>query len=341
MGVGDEMHNGDQKMKTPNYKINMSWRWKILISFERSAKHTNHVDMGSFKCSREEAESKLDFVVNNLLAPSSRCTCERKHINTWWGRKEKVLWERVTQARADGDMHLGRGTRSLRLSLKNSWVVWPSERGPKEDWRSGRREGGCTNRHWLIHKLCTSTLSVEAGCERGAGTAEEDHALAPEASSGSSHTSPLPTASLELQTSSDPSTQRWSQGSPLARHHGASQHFQAHSETPKGGREFDNKGLALRQWRSQKKVPWSLVVAETKPGPWFSWIVQTIRQQRTPNSWGLQDIWTGWVSEKWEGNRREARGLQMEERGCRCQTSLSLLSGRKKQTSDVSFLLQI
>ena len=36
---------------------------------------------------------------------------------------------------------------------------------------------------------------------------------------------------------------------------------------------------------------------------------------------------------------RKARGLQMEKRGCRCQTFLSLLSGRKKQTSDVSFLL--
>ena len=36
---------------------------------------------------------------------------------------------------------------------------------------------------------------------------------------------------------------------------------------------------------------------------------------------------------------RKARGLQMEERGCRCQTFLSLLSGRKKQTSDMSFLL--
>ena len=40
---------------------------KILISFERSAKH-NSVGMGSFKCSREEAEIKLDFEVNNLVA---------------------------------------------------------------------------------------------------------------------------------------------------------------------------------------------------------------------------------------------------------------------------------
>ena len=36
---------------------------------------------------------------------------------------------------------------------------------------------------------------------------------------------------------------------------------------------------------------------------------------------------------------RKARGLQMEERGCKCQTFLSLLNGRKKQTSDMFFLL--
>ena len=32
---------------------------------------------------------------------------------------------------------------------------------------------------------------------------------------------------------------------------------------------------------------------------------------------------------------RKARGLQTEERGCKCQTFLSLLSGRRKQTSDI------
>ena len=30
---------------------------------------------------------------------------------------------------------------------------------------------------------------------------------------------------------------------------------------------------------------------------------------------------------------RNARGLQMEEIGCKCQTFLSLLSGRRKQTT--------
>ena len=36
---------------------------------------------------------------------------------------------------------------------------------------------------------------------------------------------------------------------------------------------------------------------------------------------------------------RKARGLQMEEIGCKCQTFFSLLSGRRKQTSDIFFLL--
>ena len=39
---------------------------------------------------------------------------------------------------------------------------------------------------------------------------------------------------------------------------------------------------------------------------------------------------------------RKARGLQMEEVACKCQTFLSLLSGRRKQTSNIfSFSIQI
>ena len=39
---------------------------------------------------------------------------------------------------------------------------------------------------------------------------------------------------------------------------------------------------------------------------------------------------------------RKARGLQREEIACKCQTFLSLLSGRRKQTSDIfSFSIQI
>ena len=36
---------------------------------------------------------------------------------------------------------------------------------------------------------------------------------------------------------------------------------------------------------------------------------------------------------------RKARGLQREEVGCKCQTFLSLLSSKRKQTSDIFFLL--
>ena len=38
---------------------------------------------------------------------------------------------------------------------------------------------------------------------------------------------------------------------------------------------------------------------------------------------------------------RKARGLQTEEISCKCQTFLSLLSRRRKQTSDIFFLLYI
>ena len=39
---------------------------------------------------------------------------------------------------------------------------------------------------------------------------------------------------------------------------------------------------------------------------------------------------------------RKARGLQTEETACKCQTFLSLLSSRRKQTSDIfSFSIQI
>ena len=36
---------------------------------------------------------------------------------------------------------------------------------------------------------------------------------------------------------------------------------------------------------------------------------------------------------------RKARVLQMEEIACKCQTFLSLLSGRRQQTSNIFFLL--
>ena len=39
---------------------------------------------------------------------------------------------------------------------------------------------------------------------------------------------------------------------------------------------------------------------------------------------------------------RKARGLQMEEIACKCQIFFSLLSGRRKQTSDIfSFSIHI
>ena len=42
------------------------------------------------------------------------------------------------------------------------------------------------------------------------------------------------------------------------------------------------------------------------------------------------------VDRKSRGPQGE-RGLQMEEKACKCQIFLSLLNGRKKQTSDIFF----
>ena len=52
-----------------------------------------------------------------------------------------------------------------------------------------------------------------------------------------------------------------------------------------------------------------------------------------------QEYWSGlpFLPERVTG--RKARGLQTEERGCKCQIFLSLLNGRRKQTSDMFFLL--
>ena len=51
-----------------------------------------------------------------------------------------------------------------------------------------------------------------------------------------------------------------------------------------------------------------------------------------------QDLGTG-VGKNEGVTGRKARGLQMEEIACKCQTFLSLLRSRRKQTSNIFFLL--
>ena len=53
------------------------------------------------------------------------------------------------------------------------------------------------------------------------------------------------------------------------------------------------------------------------------------RQHNSPKRKGGNERITG----------RKARGLQTEEIGCKCQTFLSFLSSRRKQTNDIFFLL--
>ena len=52
----------------------------------------------------------------------------------------------------------------------------------------------------------------------------------------------------------------------------------------------------------------------------------------------LRESFPRQVDRKSRGPQGE-RGLQMEEIACKCQTLLSLLSGRRKQTSNIFFLL--
>ena len=49
-----------------------------------------------------------------------------------------------------------------------------------------------------------------------------------------------------------------------------------------------------------------------------------------------QDLGTGVDENEWVTGRK-ARGLQMEEIACKCQTFFSLLSSRRKQTSNIFF----
>ena len=68
-----------------------------------------------------------------------------------------------------------------------------------------------------------------------------------------------------------------------------------------------------------------------------SWTIKKAEHQRT-DAFILRESFPRQVDRKSRGPQGE-RGLQMEEIACKCQTFLSLLSGRRKQTSNIFFLL--
>ena len=75
-----------------------------------------------------------------------------------------------------------------------------------------------------------------------------------------------------------------------------------------------------------------------KRGVWNS---QGERKDKLLTVFVDQDLGTG-VDENERVTGRKARGLKMEEIACKCQTFLSLLSDRRKQTSNIfSFSIQI
>lgn len=69
---------------------------KILMSFERSGKVKNNVDMGSSESSREEAEIKLDFEINTYIVASlsSHPCVEDTHNYTTRQERKSALKER-------------------------------------------------------------------------------------------------------------------------------------------------------------------------------------------------------------------------------------------------------
>ena len=69
--------------------------------------------------------------------------------------------------------------------------------------------------------------------------------------------------------------------------------------------------------------------------------MHTLVDQMVQNLPAVQKIWVQFLDQE-DTERvtgRKPRGLQMEEIAYKCQTFLSLLSGRGKQTSDIFFLL--
>ena len=75
----------------------------------------------------------------------------------------------------------------------------------------------------------------------------------------------------------------------------------------------------------------------------LKWTVKIFCLRKTLLPWvhaqSVSHIWS-FATERVTG--RKARGLQIEEIACKCQTFLSLLSGRRKQTSNIfSFSIQI
>ena len=67
----------------------------------------------------------------------------------------------------------------------------------------------------------------------------------------------------------------------------------------------------------------------------LAWRIPRTEEPGGLQSMGSQRVGYHLATERVTG--RKARGLQTEEIGCKCQTFLSLLSGRRKQTSNIFF----
>ena len=87
-------------------------------------------------------------------------------------------------------------------------------------------------------------------------------------------------------------------------------------------------------WRRLLRVPWTArssnqsILKEISPECSIEGLMLKLKLQYFGHLMQRAERVTG----------RKARGLQMEEIACKRQTFLSLLSGRRKQTSDIFFL---
>ena len=91
-------------------------------------------------------------------------------------------------------------------------------------------------------------------------------------------------------------------------------------------------------WRRLLRVPWTArssnqsILKEISPECSLEGLMLKLKLQYFGHLMQRAERVTG----------RKARGLQMEEIACKCQTFLSLLSSRRKQTSNIfSFSIQI
>ena len=98
---------------------------------------------------------------------------------------------------------------------------------------------------------------------------------------------------------------------------------------------FKRTALKHVYYLGWNRSPAQVGCMKTSSRGWFTGKIQRDRVEKEVG--GGIGVGNTYKSERVTG--RKVRGLQTEEIGCKCQTFFSLLSGRRKQTSNIFFLL--